>query len=74
MDTDVVVLATGTEKPDIGFLEKELFPEGYGVAFFLPCFGSVLHSSTVLCYLFLFFSDADVNLEKPNLLFAKLLC
>ncbi|KAH9942799.1 FAD/NAD(P)-binding domain-containing protein [Amylocystis lapponica] len=26
---DVVVLATGFEKPDVGFLEEDLFPEGY---------------------------------------------
>ncbi|TCD66067.1 hypothetical protein EIP91_001875 [Steccherinum ochraceum] len=28
-DGDVIVLATGYEKPDIDFLKKELFPEGY---------------------------------------------
>ncbi|PCH34804.1 FAD/NAD(P)-binding domain-containing protein [Wolfiporia cocos MD-104 SS10] len=26
---DVIVLATGFEKPDVGFLEDDLFPEGY---------------------------------------------
>ncbi|KAL4254145.1 hypothetical protein ABKN59_004537 [Abortiporus biennis] len=28
-DADIIVFATGYEKPDVGFLEKELFPEGY---------------------------------------------
>ena len=28
---DVVVLATGFEKPDVGFLPRDLFPESYEV-------------------------------------------
>ncbi|KAL0948345.1 hypothetical protein HGRIS_010931 [Hohenbuehelia grisea] len=29
LEADIVVLATGFEKPDIDFLDKSLFPEGY---------------------------------------------
>jgi hypothetical protein len=31
VEADIIVLATGFEKPDIGFLEEGLFPEGYEV-------------------------------------------
>ena len=30
-DADVVVIATGFKPPDMSFLPKELFPEGYDV-------------------------------------------
>lgn len=31
IEADLIVLATGYEKPDIGFLDPGLFPEGYEV-------------------------------------------
>jgi hypothetical protein len=31
VEADIVVLATGFEKPDIGFLDNGLFPKGYEV-------------------------------------------
>ena len=39
MEGDVVVLATGFHKPEIGFFEEELFPEDYDVRSVpdLPC-------------------------------------
>lgn len=33
LDADIIVLATGFEKPDISFLDDGLFPDGYEVGF-----------------------------------------
>lgn len=38
-DADVVVLATGFKRPDMSFLPKDLFPEGYDVSIKTDCTG-----------------------------------
>ena len=38
LPADVIVLATGFKRPDIGFLDEGLFPEGYDVSGTLAIF------------------------------------